>query len=198
MGAEAANALLKTLEEPPKNSILILITDQEKMLLPTLISRLQKISLKTLTANQVQQELERKGLNSNQAEVLAQITYGKIGQAIEFASDEKIAQYSKSINQLIKTKDQDKFHRIKIADQIAANLDDLPQILLWWTYFFRNMMQTKILVKKINVDQKIQYFINSYNLKKISYILKKLSQVQKLLSQNINPKLLLENLILEI
>ena len=56
MSVEAANCLLKTLEEPPPHVVIILLTSEEKLLLPTVVSRCQRFELKpvAISGNRVQ------------------------------------------------------------------------------------------------------------------------------------------------
>ena len=65
---ESANALLKTLEEPPPNSVLILIATSADLLLPTIRSRCQVLAFQPLTAGDVRQLLLREGVTADEGE----------------------------------------------------------------------------------------------------------------------------------
>ncbi|MGC8604585.1 MAG: ATP-binding protein, partial [Desulfomonilaceae bacterium] len=83
----AQNALLKTLEEPPSNSIIILITSKASSLLPTVRSRLRRIKFAPLQKSLIAAELVRsRGLSREQAESLAGIASGSLGRAFELLS----------------------------------------------------------------------------------------------------------------
>lgn len=83
---EAANALLKTLEEPPENIIFILITSAPEGLLPTIKSRCQLIGFKLIPLAQIIQILkERYGVDQEKAELIARVSKGVFGTALTLA-----------------------------------------------------------------------------------------------------------------
>ncbi|MCF8034245.1 MAG: DNA polymerase III subunit delta' [Desulfarculaceae bacterium] len=79
----SANALLKTLEEPPPNNILVLTVSDPKELLPTLVSRCRKVNFMPLTPEQIQAELERRGEAPEEARLKAGLAGGSLGRALE-------------------------------------------------------------------------------------------------------------------
>jgi DNA polymerase-3 subunit delta' len=94
---EAGNALLKTLEEPPKNSVLILVTDSPELLLPTIRSRMQGVRFSNLPQNTVAEILEEKiGLEKKEAFSLAELSTGSVCKAMNF-KDENMSMQRKSI-----------------------------------------------------------------------------------------------------
>src|SRR4030095_11149206 len=78
----AANALLKTLEEAPSYAVLILTADNPEQLLPTIISRCEVLRLRPLKVEQVQRALENRGLENNRAKLIAHISGGRFGYAL--------------------------------------------------------------------------------------------------------------------
>ena len=78
---EAANALLKILEEPPKNTTLILITDHVELLLPTILSRCQRIGIPRLNDSFIQDWLRMKMVKESEIQFLAGLSLGNIHQA---------------------------------------------------------------------------------------------------------------------
>ena len=82
---DAANCLLKTLEEPPLDSLLILITANPSVLLSTVLSRCQKIKFKSLPRQEVMRRLQEEGaLASDSAHFLADFAGGSLGLAQVF------------------------------------------------------------------------------------------------------------------
>lgn len=80
---EAANSLLKTLEEPPSTSTIVLLTARPDALLPTIRSRAQKLSFASLSSGEMQKYLASNfQLAAPDAKLLAQLSGGRIGQAI--------------------------------------------------------------------------------------------------------------------
>lgn len=84
LNQNSANAILKTLEEPPSNTLLILISNSPAKLLPTINSRCRKIKLEPLTLNQVEQILEQENLSSENIEQALQFSAGSVYKAIQF------------------------------------------------------------------------------------------------------------------
>lgn len=60
MNAECANKLLKLLEEPPKGTVFLMVTEEPDMVLPTLVSRMQRINIPLLEESDLSQMLEKR------------------------------------------------------------------------------------------------------------------------------------------
>jgi DNA polymerase-3 subunit delta' len=92
MTAEAANCLLKTLEEPPADTVFMLISDRPQALLPTILSRCQQIYFKSMTVTEIIQGLVRlKGLADEEARLYASLAGGSMGKALSYASGSLLA-----------------------------------------------------------------------------------------------------------
>ena len=88
MNTAAANALLKTLEEPPGDSLLLLLTASEYALLPTIRSRCSALYLKPAAKSELQEKLTRDyDADPDLAERVARISRGCIGQAVNALRD---------------------------------------------------------------------------------------------------------------
>lgn len=84
MNASAQNALLKTLEEPPGATHIILTTSRLRAILPTVVSRSQRVHFAPLPTDRVAHVVaERRGLPPEQAQVLAALAQGSLGAALE-------------------------------------------------------------------------------------------------------------------
>lgn len=92
MTAEAANAFLKTLEEPSPTTHFILVTDRPNFLLPTIVSRCQKLRFGHLAQAQVEAALrECHGVAPDEAKLLAEVSGGSLGRALEMMEQELLA-----------------------------------------------------------------------------------------------------------
>lgn len=89
MNPESANALLKSLEEPPGNTLFILITNQASDLLPTILSRCQQISFNPVSKQGIETFLTRRGLDPAHAGILASMADGSIGKALSLSEKTK-------------------------------------------------------------------------------------------------------------
>lgn len=80
----SANALLKTLEEPPKNTLIILVTSAPERLLATIVSRSQTVRFCPLSEPEVEQVLTSKlAVSADQASGLAKAAHGSVSQALQ-------------------------------------------------------------------------------------------------------------------
>ena len=134
---EAMSALLKTLEEPPKNSIIILCADSEDVFLPTVLSRSRKIKITKHAQNE---------LSLDELELLKSLKTLTVKEKFDLASKLQAA-------------------------------SDLQNFLEKWLIYLRS----ELLSGREQGD-----------------LVKKIYQLKKMLKTNINPKLLAENLFLEI
>lgn len=86
---EAANAFLKTLEEPPPHVYFILVTDHVERLLPTVVSRCQTVAFSSVPLKVIAADLHaRSGLAQHDADLLARAAGGNLSYARELASSE--------------------------------------------------------------------------------------------------------------
>ena len=91
LSADAANALLKILEEPPPDVVLILLSNNAEGVLPTVRSRCQTLEFRPLPVEAVARVLrEEEGLGEEQAQVLARLSRGCIGWAIGAGRDDAL------------------------------------------------------------------------------------------------------------
>ena len=88
MTPSAQNALLKTLEEPPQDTVFFLLTDTPGALLPTVKSRLRTVRVAPLTREACAQVLARQGVEEGRAARLAGLAHGSVGRALELNADE--------------------------------------------------------------------------------------------------------------
>lgn len=83
MNVEAANKLLKLIEEPPKDTYFFLIVDDEEALLPTIRSRCQRLGLPPLKHKTITQALLMKGCSPNHSENIAKEANGNLHTALD-------------------------------------------------------------------------------------------------------------------
>jgi DNA polymerase-3 subunit delta' len=100
MNAHAQNALLKTLEEPSRATLIILLTDQPHALLPTIRSRCQIVRFAPLDGKIVQRELEKRQIDKGAAAAAAVLTEGSLGLALKWVQDGVVSSAGELIKQL--------------------------------------------------------------------------------------------------
>lgn len=126
MNTNAANALLKNLEEPPPRSLLILISHAPGLLLPTIRSRVRRLDMMPLAENLVVEMLARMApdLGADQRSLLARLSEGSIGLALELAGEEG-AKMAESAERLLATGSPDWNAVLKLAERAGRRADSL-------------------------------------------------------------------------
>ena len=162
LSIEAANRLLKTLEEPPDNVTFILITVNEKLLLPTVVSRCQRIEFQPVPLIEEAAALTKKlGTGAEKAKLLAALSRGCPGWALTAAGDETVLERRKeNLDRIVKIIKADTDERFAYVTQLATgfsqNRKPVYDILEVWQDYWRDMMLTKLgcLQLIINIDRK--------------------------------------------
>ncbi len=90
MGREAQNSLLKTLEEPPERSVLILVSARPYLLLPTVRSRCFSVGFSAFRTSELAAILEQRGLPREEAAARAALAAGSLGQALDLDLDARL------------------------------------------------------------------------------------------------------------
>jgi DNA polymerase-3 subunit delta' len=199
---EAANCLLKTLEEPPSKVALILTATQAEDLLPTIVSRCQVFTLRPLPVSQVQQALEaRWGTRPRQANLLARLSEGRIGWAIEASNDDSLLRNrEKYFIALEQALEQKRTARMSLAQQLSQNPLVLPEVFDLWQSWWRDLLLAKSgnVHALTNVDRQ-QTVLNEaqhYTVGQILSCLRAIQRTAQQVEQNVNPRLALEVLLL--
>ncbi len=95
MNVNAANALLKLLEEPPAEVTLLLISHQPARLLPTIRSRCRELRLGVLNAADMESSMVQAGAEAGAAAALAELSGGSVGAAIALSGLDGLALYAR-------------------------------------------------------------------------------------------------------
>jgi len=199
---EAANCLLKTLEEPPPKVVIVLTALQAEMLLPTIVSRCQILNLRPLPTRVAQEALERHwGVEPRAALLLARLCEGRIGWAIEAsASDALLRNREKYLVALEQILRQERPARMGLAQQLGQNPQGLPEIFDLWQGWWRDLLLAKCgnLDALINVDREAIMLNEAHNLTlaEIATCLRAIEHTALQVEQNVNPVLAMEVLLL--
>lgn len=139
---EAANALLKTLEEPPPNVSLLLLTTEEEGLLPTIRSRCQRLEIHLLDVETVAHTLtQRHSVPEDDAMLLAKLSGGRLGWAIAAAKDPKVLEARhQQLQELFDILEGGLERRFAVAQDLASRFardrsgteENLSLWLSWW------------------------------------------------------------------
>lgn len=160
MNVAAQNALLKTLEEPPANSLIILIAPNGGTLLPTLRSRCLRLSFVPLPRSEVAQFLRQKhGVKAEDAQFLAAMAMGSIGLAASLDRDALAEKRRTWSDQLGSLNSGDYQAAIGAAEALAGNRDDTLDFLRWAESWYRDVLVYGVTSKAdelVNLDMVAQ------------------------------------------
>lgn len=208
MSTEAANCLLKTLEEPPAGVIFVLLTADESVLPATVVSRCQRLELRPLAASQVGVALaERWGVEAQKAELLARLSHGCLGWAISATGDDNLLeQRSQRMDKLLDITSADCEERFDYVNQLVAWFSQsrslVQEILDLWLDWWRDLLLVKLGCGDgvTNIDRRdlLVSLAQGYSLAEIRAFISGIKSAGEGLRQNANPRLALEVLMLSI
>ena len=208
LSTEAANSLLKILEEPPQNVVWLLLAAEDGHLLPTIISRCQRLELKPVPSEQVQEALVNSyNVETNRAKLLAQLCRGRLGWALSaLANDDILEQRSQRIDRMASLLTASLSQRFayaqELASQFSQNRRTGAEIMEDWLDWWRDLMLIKgsCQEKIVNVDYQtaLEEQARGLSLSEINGFLTDLCLLQEEISRNVNPRLVLEWLMLNL
>ncbi len=131
MRAEAGNCLLKTLEEPPEDNVLILTAETSKSILPTISSRCQTVPFFPLNKEETVAVLtsEKHGLDRETSEILARLSEGSPGQALLLHKEDVVIMWKKITKTLSDSTEGDD-SKISELLRLAQEMADMKENLL--------------------------------------------------------------------
>lgn len=143
MRREAANSLLKTLEEPPENNLVILTAESSREILPTLVSRCQVVPFFGLSESETLFILEQYGIESDDGRLYARFAEGSPGKALMLKQTELIELWREVIALLLNQSAEtgmDLDLTLELAEKMAALKDDLGELLIFLKMWLRDML----------------------------------------------------------
>ncbi|MBP3041016.1 DNA polymerase III subunit delta' [Bacillaceae bacterium Marseille-Q3522] len=205
MTSNAANSLLKFLEEPHAETTAILITEQLQKMLPTIISRCQTIHFKPLQANHFVEQLISQGVDRKKAPLISQLT-NDLEEGIALSQDDWFAQAQKIVIKLyevIKKKplealvalQDDWFSHFKEKDQINLGLDLF--LLLFKDILYVQLGKEEQLVNG-QVRKQLATFALQTSGRRLTEQMSSILEAKRRLQANMNPQLLMEQLVLKL
>jgi DNA polymerase-3 subunit delta' len=206
MNTEAANKLLKVLEEPPEQTVFILVSSYPDQLLSTIISRVQQIPFYPSSESEISEALMKQfGLNAEAARQTAMLADGSYGQAIALLkeSDENVSFLSNFQNFMRLALKFDCAKAITWIDECAAlGREKQKQFLQYALEVFRDSLMynygDRSLVRLNGQErqflEKFAPFVNQRNYERL---IEEFNSNYYYIERNANPKILFMDLILK-
>jgi DNA polymerase-3 subunit delta' len=200
---EAANSLLKLLEEPPSHVVMMLTAVYADLLPQTIVSRCQRLDLRPASLNIVEAALCERGLAPEKAQLLARLSGGRLGWALRACKDQAILrQREQSLDKWVQMLSADRVERLDFAWKASRDPHGLPHQLELWTSWWRDLL----LLSRLDET----YLVNRDRLAELRSIeamsdtsqawttLRALEETALQLKANVNARLALEGLLLSL
>jgi len=176
------NALLKTLEEPSAGLVLILVVQDEKRILPTIMSRCQKIKFGIVSQDDLEKALSS-GTEENQKMLFWAL--GRPGLLLEMSKNKEELNFRNDSLELLKSLfEKEITEKFQIAEKLSKDIGSMEKILNLWIVVIRNSLIGNNRLVEIS---------RSRSLELINEIEKSLETIR---NTNSNARLALENLLL--
>jgi DNA polymerase-3 subunit delta' len=204
MTTQAANSMLKTLEEPPPYAVLILTARDPRLLLPTIVSRCQVFTLRLVPSHLIETHLRsRYGMEPERASQLARLSGGRIGWAISVAEDESLMrQRDDTLRQLAALSKMGRFDRLDFAQQLARRSRSIRSMLELWLNWWRDLLLIKggspDNIGNVDFSEALSREAREYELKDVVGYVKSIREALRRLEMNVDPRLTLEVLMLDL
>ena len=205
MNVQAQNALLKTIEEPPAYAVILLLTTNADIFLPTILSRCVTLNIKVVADDVIKRYLMKQYLIPDyHAEVCVAFAQGNVGKAILLASSSDFNELKAAVLQLMKRLDDIELYEmgaaIKQINEYKLSINDYFDLIMIW---FRDILYFKatndvngLIFKDEVYEIKRQAEKSSY--RGIETILEALEKAKLRLNANVNFDLVIELLLLTI
>lgn len=206
---EAANALLKTLEEPPSQVVLLLTATEADALLPTVVSRCQVINLRPLPVADVQRALiEHWAAEEGQAELLAHLSGGRLGWGVRMLEDPSALEWrARVLDEMQALRGKGRVERLAYAAALSGDdrstrqaRQEASRVLELWLTWWRDVL---LLVSGsqaplTNVDrvESLRQVAAQVTLEQARQMVTQLQFVIRNLDQNVNLRLALDVVLL--
>ncbi len=200
---EAANSLLKTLEEPPGHIVLILTTLDPEALPATVVSRCQRLDLRPTAHDIVELALREQGVPSPRAELLSKLSGGRVGWALRACEDDAILRSrQQGLDSLITLLQEDRVGRLEYASKASREPATVRQNIELWISWWRDLLLlcSQNETGLVNVDRldEIRQISAQLTLAQAMAGLQSLQATADQMESNVNTRLAVEGLLLQL
>lgn len=198
---QSQNKLLKILEEPPKNTFIILNVTNINKVLPTVASRCKKIRLQPLSKEELKNTVSLNHLSSSESESIFDLSSGFLTKVLNYSQNESfISTFSSCLKTLIDMRDSKQL--IKYSSMLGKTKQVFEISLEIFESIFRDVLMIRLnkpnLIKNNNIYDKLLIIAQTVNGDAADLIIKKIYAIKKQLEFNCNYVLLVDNLLLYI
>jgi DNA polymerase-3 subunit delta' len=201
--SNAANAILKTLEEPPPQVVVLLTANSAENLLPTVVSRCEVLRLRLLPVDETSKGLQIiKGIPAETADKLAHISGGRPGYAIRLYEHPELLEQRRSwLEELFQILGGSRRERFALAIEMSKDTEELRSKLQVWLTLWRDVLlsSTGIADSITNLDQSVQikYLAERIQMGETRNYIRSIDNTLDQMDHNVNTRLALEVLLMD-
>jgi DNA polymerase III subunit delta' len=195
LNLNSGNALLKTLEEPPGEALLILIAPERSAVLQTILSRCQALAFQPLSAELIEGRLVRDGFPAEAARVAATLCGGSLSRGIEIATDGVLEGRGSFLTRITALSLTDAATLFAAAEEFAADKEGLPELLELLLSFLRDILIFRSTPEAlVNSDLKVLVAREAERRSEadIMELIEQLIAMRRMFVRNVNARLALE------
>jgi hypothetical protein len=206
----ASNAFLKTLEEPRKKIIFILIAESSNLLPQTIASRCQVISFRPVCRNDIFEYLVQNNMGRENAENISRASCGKPGIALSFKNDvEYFQEYKKNARHIVDCMKGSLHNRMSSLNKLFLEKRDFNELI----HYTSDIIDLWITMARdiVLIQQALSHFVQNHfiinDLEQLSQrfskqgivdLIQNLTKAKEMFIFNMSPKKILESVILKI
>ncbi len=203
MTVQAANTFLKTLEEPPGDSLVILLTTNINLLLPTIVSRCQTIKFRNVSRETIKSYLkENCSAADEDAAIAAEYSGGILNKAVNIikGNDDILNKRAEIINLFDKIINSDSEIIYELENYFEDNKDNIDIFIENSMIWIRDIMfvQNNMDELMINKDFNRLAKIHGQSMKRDSNLMELMQKTSDNIKSNVNYKLAIDNMLLKI
>lgn len=199
MTDESQNALLKLLEEPPENHVLVLTASNISGLFPTVVSRCKVLRFYSLNQGEIRNFLLGRGLDEDEAILFSHMSMGSLGKAMDFKDKDIAERRNRIVNDFFLRKTA-LFKENALTGELLEDTEESLNMLLIW---YRDLLVSKFTQDKeslVNIDraEEILSYSRRFSRKKLEGDISDIMETIDYIRKNMNPKTALFNLAVEL
>lgn len=191
---QAQNALLKTIEEPPKGVYIMILCESLELILDTIKSRCEIYKLKPLTKSELYEYIKIKKFNYDENEIKSAIAFseGVPGRIDRYFNDDKLRELRNNIVILIKNLNKNDLEAILQQEESFSNLkNDKEEVLNIFGLFIRDILINKEIENEefiINSDklEDIKELTKEMSFKKLNNMIKTIEEARRNIKSNVS------------
>ena len=200
---EAANSLLKILEEPPEHVVLILTAVQPELLPATIVSRCQRLDLRPVAHHLLESVLREKGVAEPRAQLLARLSGGRVGWVLDASRDDAVLTHrQRDLDRMLQLLGATRVERLDFAWETSRKPEASRALLELWVLWWRDLllMHNQGQDHLVNIDRsdELGWMASQSTMSQVRSALDALQAAATQLDANVNARLAWEGLLLNL